>query len=93
MKKRTVAALLACSTLVGVPAASAKSPNDTQYGNRALGVAAEKVARTPTPTPVRVQNGTLPFTGTDLAITFLAGAGAVAGGFGLRRLGRRPADH
>ena len=96
MKKRVVAVLVVGVCLLVVPAGSAQSPNETQYGNKSAGVSNETIVAPKTPVggnPVLVQNGSLPFTGTDLAIVVLAGAGAVAGGFGLRRLSRDGGEH
>jgi hypothetical protein len=95
MKKRTtVGALVASFALLGVPVGSAQDANSTQYGNPASVVAKEKPKQAGTPAGgvSPAGTGTLPFTGAELGLTLAFGAAAVAGGFGLRRLGRRSLD-
>jgi len=75
---------------LGVQGALAKTPNDDQYRNK---VQARQQYKPPKakPTPLRT-TGTLPFTGVDLAVVSVGGALVLAGGFGLRRLGRKSSD-
>ncbi len=74
---------------LGVQGALAKTPNDDQYGN----VQARQQYKPPKakPTPLST-TGTLPFTGVDLAVVSVGGALVLAGGLGLRRLGRKRSD-
>jgi hypothetical protein len=87
MNKRRLAALCATLFLLGVSAPSALAePNDDQYGN----VLAQGQSTPPTsPLSTVKSGGTLPFTGFDLAFALAAGALAVGGGVGLRKLGRK----
>ena len=98
MLKKSIATLTASMALlfVGVPVAAADDPNQTQYGNAAtslpsepktLGQGAVNTAPAVAQGAVPVQ-GTLPFTGLDIGIALAIGVAAVAGGLGLRRLGR-----
>jgi len=83
---------------IGFQSALAVTPNDVQYNTTTTN---ETTAFTPpaqttessgvkeSKTPTATSGGTLPFTGLDLGVAFGAGALLVAGGFGLRRLGRK----
>jgi hypothetical protein len=92
MLKKSIATLTAAMalTVVCVPVAAADDPNQTQYGNPAASLPNEptvlvKAANDQAPP---VAQGTLPFTGLDISIALAVGVAAVAGGLGLRRLGR-----
>ena len=94
MRKKRVATLCVFLALVGLGAPSAlANPNDEQYGNQ-LGqqfkppkTTSPKTASSPVATAK--PGGTLPFTGLDLVVVAAAGGAAVAGGVGLRKLGRK----
>ncbi len=105
MKRRLAPRTLVLLLLVVVFAAAALSassgalavtPNDVQYNTpsaaltpppRPVGV---KGSRTVTaPTPLTSPSGTLPFTGLQLGVVSVGGALLIAGGFALRRLGRK----
>jgi hypothetical protein len=76
---------------IGAPVAGAQDPSDTQYGNVAAGESAPPRA----PSGLAggaVPGGTLPFSGLNMALAVAAGAAAVGGGFGLRRLGRKQTE-
>ena len=91
MRKQRLAILGATLVFagVGVPAALADNPNDTQYGNVA-GQEQSSPPKGPTGTLQSTQpSGTLPFTGFDVAAAFAAGALAIGGGVGLRKLGQK----
>ena len=87
-----MATLLVFLALAGAGAPTAlANPDDDQYGNQ-LGQQFKPPAAkqaTPAPAATATPSGTLPFTGFDLAVVAAAGGAAVAGGVGLRKLGRK----
>lgn len=91
MNKRRLAALGAFFVFAGIgaPSVLADSPNDQQYGN----VIAQEQSMPPkgpsAPLATVKSGGTLPFTGFDLAAVLAAGAFAVGGGVGLRKLAQK----
>ena len=101
-RQRLVSIMVALAFVVfAVPAAMAGGPNDDQYPTSAtlvkkskLVVAGTNAAQSTAPhstaplTTVK-STGTLPFTGFDLAFVAVVGGAAVAGGLGLRKLGRK----
>ena len=93
---RRLASIAAAALLVGLgaPAAFAGgSPNDKQYGNVIAAEASPPPPAKPAPLATSTPpSGTLPFTGVDLAVVVGGGLLATAGGFALRRLGRKQRD-
>jgi hypothetical protein len=78
---------------LGVTGALA-SPNDDQYGNVQAKVAHAASAPKTKPAPLTTtkSSGTLPFTGLDLTVVSVGAALLLAGGFGVRKLGRKSTD-
>jgi hypothetical protein len=103
-RQRLVSIMVVLAFVVfAVPAAMAGGPNDDQYPTSTtlvkkskpkIVVAGTKAAQATAPhktaplTTVK-STGTLPFTGFDLAFVAVVGGAAVAGGLGLRKLGRK----
>jgi hypothetical protein len=77
---------------LGVQGAFAQSPNGVQYGNVQGKQQYTPPKMKPAPLNTSKAGGTLPFTGVDLAVVSVAGVLVLAGGFGLRRLGRKSTD-
>jgi hypothetical protein len=103
-RRRLVVALCVVSLLAGfgLQSALAVTPNDVQYNPTTTAAlkpppqstppsssSGVKGSQTPTPLATATSGGTLPFTGLDLGVASAVGAFLVAGGFALRRLGRK----
>lgn len=68
---------------------SKPKPTPQSTPTQPSGVAAAPATHASAPQTTVTPSGTLPFTGLDLAFVAAAAGAAVAGGFGLRRLGRK----
>lgn len=95
---RTIVALVVSLALVFAFAGVAKAgPRNTQYGDQVTEVTSKpktvvKIsgahASQPAPAVVNAAAGALPFTGFQLGIAVVAGAGLVGAGLFVRRMGR-----
>jgi hypothetical protein len=87
--------IVACLSLAqaAFAADATESGYQTVAGNVQSQVPEQPAAAVPATDNGNESNGSsLPFTGFDVAIVALVGTGLVGLGFGIRRLGRRPAS-
>jgi len=89
--KKLLAAAIAIAMLGAPTQTLAQSPTNDAYDNSSVqSVEPGNSADSEDPATEEDSGGSLPFTGTDVALLVAAGGGLLVLGFGVRRLTRRP---
>jgi len=89
--KKLLAAAIAIAMLAAPTQAMAQAPTNDSYDDSSVQtVDPADPADSADPASEDGTGGSLPFTGTDVALLVAAGGGLLVLGFGVRRLTRRP---
>jgi len=89
--KKLLAAVIAIAMLAAPTQAMAQAPTNDSYDDSSVQtVDPADPADSGDPAAEEESGGSLPFTGTDVALLVAAGGGLLVLGFGVRRLTRRP---